>query len=707
MTNPSTPYVVHELPRRFRIRYPILGHRHTDSLYLQALLENIAGVDSVRINRCATSIIVTHDGSATIQTDTLATLKTLPEAAFSGYEQDLSVPINPLMLTGLSILTFSLRVLPPSIQGAVSFFVALPTLLKGADTLLNRGLKIDVLDAGAVGFSLLRRDYFTSNMVILLLGLGEYLEQISEDKTTGLLKSLLRPQVDEVWVEKDGVEIQTPISQLYPGDLIICGPGEMIPIDGIVARGEALVNQSSITGESVPLHKKPGDEILSGAVVEEGKIAIRVDTVGNDTGLARINRFLENSLRSSSPAQKKSEELADRLVPLTFGLGLLVFLLTRDIRRAAAVLTVDYSCAIKLATPIAVKTAMYSAAHQGVLIKGANALDQLAQVDTLIFDKTGTLTCGDLQVTDVKPISRRMAQKTLLALAASAEEHYDHPVARAVVNAAREKNLQLPPISQVDFIVAHGVSAYVDGKQILVGSRHFIEEDEQINCAAADQFTEQFYQQGKTLLYVAKEGKLAGIIAMRDDIRPEAAEVLKRFKEGPIKNIVVLTGDHKKTALALQEQLPEIDQIHWELKPEDKAGIIRELQQCGYRTAFIGDGVNDAPALVTADVGFCMPAGTDLTKNAAEGILLREDLGVLVEAIDIAERNRQTIVHSFYSTVGFNSLFLLLASMGKIQPVTAALLHNLNTVGILGYSAARGLSKRSNNDSTIPAAGAQ
>jgi Cu2+-exporting ATPase len=682
--------IVHELPGRLRIRCPRLLFRGSDPLYIQAIVENISGVERVRINRHAASVIVNYDTAEATRTAVLAGLRTLPPESFRYYFDKRGKAADLLDLVALGGMVFVLRLLPPSLQGAISLLIGLPTLLEGIDTLLNPGIKVEVLDAGAVGFSLLRRDYFTANMIVFLLSVGEYLEQYSEDQTTGLLKALLRPQVDEVWLEKDGVEVSVPLEQVRPHDIIVCGAGEMIPVDGVVAHGDALLNQSSLTGESLPVHKQGGDEVLSGAVVEEGKVAIRVVNVGNDTGMARISRFLENSLRSGSQSQKQSDQLADSLVPVTFALGTGIFLATRDISRSAAVLTVDYSCSIKLATPIAVKTAMYAAAHQGVLIKGARAFDQLALVDTLVFDKTGTLTHGELQVTDVKPV-RGMGKDDLLALTAGAEEHYAHPVAKAVVRAAHERGLELPPISQVDFIVAHGVSAYVDGKQVLVGSRHFIEEDEGVDCSIADRHINSFYEQGKSLLYVARNGRLEGLIAMRDRVRVEAAVVLERLKHNGIRKIVVLTGDHEKTALALKKELPGIDQVYWELKPENKADIIQALKAQGHYTAFVGDGVNDAPALVTADVGISLPSGADLAKEAAQAILLREDLSLLADAIEISRKTRETIRNSFYATIGFNSLFLLLALTGRIRPLTSALLHNLNTVGILGYSAARGL----------------
>ena len=686
----SAVEVIHELPRRMRVRCPFLQRRGSDELYVQAVIENISGVERVRVNACALCVVVHYDGAASTRRAIMAGLEFLPQGqrfSFDAHKKS----INPFNLFVFGATTCLLRLAPPSIQSGISLLISLPTLLQGLDCLLNRGVKVEVLDAGAVGLSLLRRDYFTANVIVLLLGVGEYLEQVSEDTTTGLLKALLRPQVEEVWLEQDGVEVRVPLAQVRPNDMLVCGVGEMIPVDGVVAHGEALLNQSSVTGESLPVHKRSGDEVLSGTVVEEGKVSVCVHSVGSDTGMARINRFLEKSLRSRSSSQTRSQELADRLVPVTFALGSGIFLLSGDLTRAAGALTVDFSCAIKLVTPVAVKTSMYAAAHHGVLIKGAQAFDQLSQVDTLIFDKTGTLTHGELQVTDIVPLAD-FDEDGLLALAAGAEEHYAHPMARAVVRSARERGLELPPTSQVDFIVAHGVSASIDGEQVLVGSRHFIAEDEGVDCSVALAAARRCQQQGKSLLYVARAGSLVGVIALRDRIRAEAGPVLQRLRQHGIRRIVVLTGDHEQTARALVRDLGNIDEIHWELKPEDKAGIIRTLKEQGGYTAFIGDGVNDAPALVTADVGISLPTGADLAKEAAQAILLREDLSLLDDALVMARRTRSTIQNSFYATIGFNSLFLMLALSGRIRPVTSALLHNLNTVALLGYSAARGLS---------------
>jgi Cu2+-exporting ATPase len=472
-------------------------------------------------------------------------------------------------------------------------------------------------------------------------------------------------------------------------------------VDGVVAEGEASVNTSSVTGESAPVHAKPGDKAISGSVVEDGKIKITAESVGAETSMARISGFLEKSLRTKSTHQKRTEELADKLVPLTFGAGLGLYALTGDLRRAASVLTVDYSCAIKLSYPVAVRSAMYAAGREGVLIKGAASLERLASVDAFVFDKTGTLTHGELQVTDVVSLSA-FEENEILALAAGAEAHYGHPVAAAVVSRARALGLKFPDMSNVDFIVAHGVSAYVDGARVLVGSRHFIHDDEAVDCSRADTAASRLRDQGKSLLYVARDGELAGLIAMRDDLRLEAAESLQALKNMGVVKLVVLTGDHERTAQAVCSQLPMLDEVHAELKPEDKAAVVEKLKAEGRRIAFVGDGVNDAPSLLAADVGVCMPSGADLARDAAQVVLIKDDIRGLALALGVAQRTIQTLQRCVWSSVGVNSAVMALAGAGLLPTALSAAAHNGSTLGILAYAALRGVNTPATEDIRPP-----
>ncbi len=683
--------IVHEVPKRIRLRSRRLFDPALDLKYLEALVGSLPGVEAVRTNKWGSSIVISYDGDRQSRARFLALLEDIPiEAYMPGGTGNDHITLPTVIGQGAAALLTPL--IPMQAAAPTSWLLGIPTILEGMNTLLYDGVKVEVLDASAVAFSLMRQDYFTANAIVAMLGLGSYLENWTEKKSDDLLKSLLRPQVEMVSVERDAQEIRVAFSDLKMGDLVICGSGELLPVDGVIVEGEAALNQSSITGESLPIHVSEGDEVLSGAVIEDGRLKISANNVGGETSMARIGRFLENSLRTQSTSQKKSDELADKLVPITLGLGLALFAITRDVSRAASVLTVDYSCAIKLASPVAVKTGMHTAGHCGVLLKGAQALDNLSRIDTIVFDKTGTLTQGNLKVADVKPVNG-MASEDLLALAAGAEEHYAHPVARAVVAEAKAQGLSLPPISQVDFIVAHGVSAYVDGERVLVGSRHFLEDDEGVDCSAVREMSRDLRGKGMSILYVARSGQLLGIVALRDELRPEAAEALAMLKERGIKKIVMLTGDHKDTAQSIAKALGCIDEVHWELKPEDKATIVKELQDAGNFLAFAGDGVNDAPALVSADVGICMPDGADLARESAQVVLLEEDMRILAVARDIAQSTQDILKRTFQAAVGINSAVLLGAAAGKLSPVVSAFLHNASTLGILGYAATAGRRK--------------
>ncbi|MGE4555749.1 MAG: heavy metal translocating P-type ATPase [Desulfovibrionaceae bacterium] len=681
--------IIHQIPGRVRLHGARLRDPNLDIDYLRALLEAMPGVHSVRINQAAGSVVIRHDNATHCVDDFMLALSRLPKDA---YLPNTEADTGPDLLevaahAGAAALT---PFLPMPIQAAMSWFLAAPSLVKGAETLLARGLKIEVLDGTVKLMALLRQDYFTTNTVGALLVLGEYVERSAERKTNDLLKNLLQPQVETVKVERDGVERIIPFDQALIGDAVLVGPGELIPVDGVVAEGEASVNTSSVTGESAPVHAKPGDKVISGSVVEDGKIKITAESVGAETSMARISGFLEKSLRTKSTHQKRTEELADKLVPLTFGAGLGLYALTGDLRRAASVLTVDYSCAIKLSYPVAVRSAMYAAGREGVLIKGAASLERLASVDAFVFDKTGTLTRGELQVTDVVSLSE-FGENEILALAAGAEAHYGHPVAAAVVSRARALGLKFPDMSNVDFIVAHGVSAYVDGARVLVGSRHFIHDDEAVDCSRADTAASRLRDQGKSLLYVAKDGELAGLIAMRDDLRLEAAESLQALKNMGVVKLVVLTGDHERTAQAVCSQLPMLDEVHAELKPEDKAAVVEKLKAEGRRIAFVGDGVNDAPSLLAADVGVCMPSGADLARDAAQVVLIKDDIRGLPLALGVAQRTIQTLQRCVWSSVGVNSAVMALAGAGLLPTALSAAAHNGATLGILAYAGLRGV----------------
>ena len=681
--------VVHEMEGRIRVRSRRFLDPALDFGYLEALVLAVPGVEKVRGNPQAASLSIRYNGDPDSRQAVLDTLEAIPEAAYLPGE----APRESLDLFGvasLGALALLTPMLPRKLGGPLSWAVATPTLLQGVSALISRGVKMEVLDATAVGANLAGRDYFASNSIVALLALGNYLNQLSDQKSTDLLKTLLQPQKDEVWVEKDGAEVRLSADQLKIGSIVVCGSGEMVPVDGAVVEGEASVNQSSITGESVPVHVEPGSDVLSGSHIEEGRIKIRASEVGRSTTMARMSRFLENALRSKTDSQTKTEELADKLVPVTFGLGFGIYALTRDLRKASAVLSVDYGCALKLSNPVTVKSSMYRATQSGVLLKGQQALESLAGIDTLVFDKTGTLTTGKLAVTDVVPMCGG-TEEELLALAAGAEEHYSHPLAAAVLREAHSRKVAMPEVSRVDFIVAHGVSAFINEERLLVGSRHFIEEDEGIDCSQGDVAADRLRSEGKSLLHVARNGTFEGLIALKDEVRPEAPAVLQKLKEGGIGKMIVLTGDHRVTARNLLRELGEIDEIRWELKPEEKAQIVADLKRQGMKIAYLGDGVNDAPALMTADVGICMPQGADLAREAAQVVLLKEDLSGLITAREVSVNAESTLKRCVQATFALNTMILLLAGSGMLPSILSALAHNMTTVSIIGYAGLKSL----------------
>lgn len=677
--------VVHSTPGRLRLKGRPFASTSLDQDYVCALVSQVPGVLTVRLNRAARSMVVEHDPEISVKMEILACLESLPlEAYLPDGERDHGPDLLDVGFKAAAALATPL--LPMPLKAGLSWFLALPVLGRGMETLLTRGLKVQALDAAVRLFSLLRRDYFVSNTVGAILELAAYLENSSTSRSSELLKNLLRSDVDTVRVERDGHESIIPSGQVQKEDVVVCGAGEMIPVDGEVMEGDALVNTSSITGESVPQHVRVPDQVLAGSLVHEGRLRIRAGAVGPETSMARLSRSLERSLRNRSVGQRRSDALADRLVPFTFGSGLGVYIMTGSASRAASVLTVDYSCAIKMAAPVAVRTAMHAAGKSGVLIKGPQALEALAGIDTMVFDKTGTLTKGTLELREIIPVGG-FSEKEVLALAAGAEEHYGHPAARAVVQEARQRGLKLPGMSQVDFVVAHGVSAYVQGKRVLVGSRHFIHEDEGVDCTLLEKEEKDLLDQGKTLLYLALEGRLAGIMALQDVLRPEAAQALRRLKSQGVTRMVMLTGDQARSARAMAARLPELDQVLAGLRPGEKAEIIAKMRAEGRRVAFVGDGVNDSPGLLEADVGISMSLGAQLARDAAQVVLIRDNLQGLVLAHRIAGHTEQVLRNCLWSAVGINSALLALAGAGVLPTLASAALHNASTVGILAYAA--------------------
>ncbi len=569
--------------------------------------------------------------------------------------------------------------MPPAVRGAMTFYRAWPYLKKGLGSLSRGHLGVDVLDATAIAISLARRDYRSAMTVVVMLGIGEFLESWTRKRSREDLAEALHLDDGVAWVRVDGVEVSKPASDLVPDDLVVVRTGSAVPVDGIVEEGEAMVNQSTLTGEPLAVRRTAGASVFAGTVVEDGVIVIRTRQAGGETRLRRMLAAIEDSERSKAMIQGRAERLADAVVPLSLGLAGGAYLLTRDPTRAASVLLVDYSCAIKLATPLAVLAAMRQAAGAGALIKGGRFMEVLATADVALFDKTGTLTEARPSVQAVLPVKGRDA-RDLLRLAACLEEHFPHPVARAVVRKADEEGLtHKEEHAEVQYIAAHGIASMIHGQRVLLGSAHFVHEDEGIPPFPAAMLKKAKTSGGCSVLHMAIGGEPAGLILLDDPIRPEAADVVAALRARGIERIVMVTGDGQEAA-ETAARAAGIDEVRARMLPEDKRSLVRELKAAGHVVAVIGDGVNDSWALSEADVGVSLSQAADVAREVCDVLLTGHDLRALPVAIDISRAALARISLNFRLIVGLNSGLLLMGLLGLLRPAASALLHNLGTV---------------------------
>eukprot|EP01029_Cantina_marsupialis_P030141 TRINITY_DN7_c1_g2_i1.p1 TRINITY_DN7_c1_g2~~TRINITY_DN7_c1_g2_i1.p1 ORF type:complete len:705 (-),score=189.57 TRINITY_DN7_c1_g2_i1:1426-3540(-) len=693
--------LLHKTKKRARFYFEELKSQEFNNSSLIQYLESVDGIDNVRVNKKIGSIVFTHDGKA------LDTIKDILE--------DLDLNRYKVCETFLSDCVDCVGEEKPSLNGllragialgaervihndwakfAITSYASRPLLIEGAKELFSEGLTSKVLEATAVGVSIARKDYLAANSTNAMLELGEYIEETTVHKSDDLIKELAKPNVAKAWieVEEDGKPTQKLVntSELKVGDIVIVGAGDTIAIDGHILSGNASVNQVSMTGESEPVAKQRGDRVISGTVVEDGRLKIWAEYVGEDTATARIKNYIATSLNEKSAVGLKATKLADKLVPVTLGLAGVSYVINRDFESVAAVLQADYSCALKLATPVAFKSSISKAGKDGIMIKGAKSIEALNNADTFVFDKTGTLTYGELEVENITSFDDEWSDEDLLNLTASAEEHYFHPVAEAVVKAAREKGFVHMHHEEVEFIVAHGVKTIVNDKEVVIGSRHFLEDDEKIDFSTNEDKIEKFLLDGKTILYVGYDKKLLGVIGMRDKVRENAKDTLKRLKDLGVKKLVMLTGDIEEKANALAEELG-IDTVYANMKPTDKADIVNKLKDEGAKVAFVGDGINDAPALMSAHVGISMSKGADIAKATADVGLLKDNIDGIAEVKELANKTMKLINYNFNATVGINSLILTGATVGLFSPITTAVLHNGTTIGLL-FNSMKGVS---------------
>ena len=571
--------------------------------------------------------------------------------------------------------------LPAPIRAAYTVWRSIAFVWKGVRCLLRRRLEVEVLDALSIGVSVLRGDFSTAGSVMFLLNLGSLLEEWTRKKSLDDLARSMALNVDKVWVRSQGTEVLLPLTKVQPGDEIVVRSGNMVPLDGTVIEGEAMVNQAALTGESMPVRKAKGATVYAGTVVEEGECVFLAKAAGGANRYDKIVAMIEESEKLKSSTENRALELADKLAPWCLAGTIVTYALTRNVTRAISILMVDFSCALKLSMPLAVLSAMRECGTAHITVKGGKYLEALAKADTIVFDKTGTLTRATPQVVDIIPFSNS-EKDDVLRLAACLEEHFPHSMANAVVRAAREQGLSHEEMhSEVEYIVAHGIASRVGGERVVIGSYHFVFEDEHCIVPADEQ--EKFDQMPAEYshLYMAASGQLVGVICIADPLRPEAASVLRQLHKLGIRNAVMMTGDSYRTAEAIARQVG-VDQFFAEVLPEDKANFVQKAKAEGHTVVMIGDGINDSPALSAADIGIAINSGAAIAREIADVTIKADSLEELVTLKTIANALQHRVSSNYRFVLSFNSTLIALGALGILQPAASAMLHNLSTIGI-------------------------
>ena len=571
--------------------------------------------------------------------------------------------------------------LPAPLDAAYTAFRSIRFLWKGVRCVLSRRLEVEVLDALSIGVSLLRGDFGTAGSVMFLLNLGSLLEEWTRKKSLDDLARSMALNVDKVWVRSQGTEVLVPLTKVRSGDEVVVRSGNMIPLDGTVLEGEAMVNQAALTGEAMPVRKAEGSTLYAGTVVEEGECVFIAKAEGGSNRYDKIVAMIEESEKLKSSTENRALVLADKLVPWCLGATVVTYLLTRNATRAISCLMVDFSCALKLSMPLAVLSAMRECGSYHITVKGGKYLEALSQADTIVFDKTGTLTRATPQVVEVVPFSG-CNEREVLQLAACLEEHFPHSMANAVVRAAKEHGISHEEMhSEVEYIVAHGIASRVGGERVVIGSHHFVFEDEKCTIPAAEQQKFDALKPAYSHLYMAASGQLVGVICISDPLRPEAAAVLNGLRALGIRNTVMMTGDSERTAAAIAKQVG-VDRFFAEVLPEDKANFVQQAKAEGHTVVMIGDGINDSPALSAADIGIAINSGAAIAREIADVTIKADSLEELVALKAIANSLQKRVHANYRFVLTFNSALIALGALGILQPASSAMLHNLSTIGI-------------------------
>ena len=568
---------------------------------------------------------------------------------------------------------------PIPLKRVITGVKAIPYLFKGLQTLFQRKIEVSLLDAVAISASILTGDYDTASSVMFLLSVGEILEEWTHKKSVDDLARTMSLNVDKVWTLVQGEEVLLPLTEVEVGQEIIVRTGNMIPLDGKLSFGEAMVNQASMTGESIPVRKKIGSSAYAGTVVEEGECRIRVEKLAGSGRYDRIVKMIEESEKLKSATEDKASHLADKLVPYSLGGAALTYLLTRNVTKALAFLMVDFSCALKLSMPVAVLSAMREAGKHKISVKGGKFMEAISEANTIVFDKTGTLTYAKPKVEDIITFNNA-DENEMLRMAACLEEHYPHSMANAVVAEAEARDLHhAERHSKVEYVVAHGISSIYEGKHVLIGSHHFIFDDEHCTVPKGEEEKLASIPPEHSALYLAVDGELTTVILISDPLRKEAVGVIQDLKALGIDKVVMMTGDNKKTAHAVARMVG-VDEFHAEVLPEDKASFIKEEHRLGRKVIMVGDGINDSPALSEADAGIAISAGAAIAKEVADITIQEGDLYELVILKKLSNRLMKRIHGNYNFIIGFNAMLIALGLAGIMTPSNSALFHNISTI---------------------------
>ena len=668
---------------RFRLRQKQMTLAQAD--LLEAWLQGKSWTRQVTVHERTCAVILYYDG------DRQTVLEAIRQFSWQEAERTTSLPAHSTralnrefeekLVTKVVCKAACTLFLPSPLRIARILWHMIPFVRRGLHCLLRRRIKVELLDALSISISACRRDFGTAGMVMFLLEVGELLEEWTRKKSVADLARCMSLNVDRVWLRTTQGEVLVPVSQIQPGDAVVVRAGGIVPVDGLVLEGEVTVNQASLTGESIPVPKRPGGAVYAGTVVEEGECVLEVKQASGQSRYDQIVHMIEQSEQMKSEAESKAANLADKLVPYTFIGSLLSFVLTRNVARALSVLMVDFSCALKLAMPLAVLSAMREAGRAHITVKGGKFLEAVAAADTIVFDKTGTLTHACPRVAQVVSFGTK-EEAEMLRLAACLEEHFPHSMANAVVEEAKRRGLRHEEYhSKVEYLVAHGIASTVDGERVLIGSAHFVFEDE--GCIIPEGEQERFdaLPPEYSHLYLAVGGQLAAVICISDPLREEAKEVLSALRALGIASTVMLTGDSYRTAAAIAAQVG-VDDFRAGVLPADKAEYVARLRREGHTVLMVGDGINDSPALSEADAGIAISDGAAIAREIADITIAADSLWELVELRRIAMALMARIHSNYRFVIGFNGALIALGVAGVLPPATSATLHNLSTLGV-------------------------